>query len=49
MRASGLSSGYNRQRDLSPCPNGVGAELAVIGGSEMASMKMEKIGNLTVG
>jgi len=37
--------GFERQGGLTPSGAGVGAKLAVIGGSQVFSMKMEKIGN----
>ena len=49
MSASGIFSGSNRQGDISPNRHGQDAKLAMIGSSEMFSMKLEKIGNLTVG
>jgi hypothetical protein len=46
--ASARISRFERQGDLTPSGAGVGAELAMIGGSHVFSMKMEKIGNLAV-
>ena len=48
MRALGCLSGLNRRGDLPPSRDGMGAKLAVIGGGQMFSMKMEKIGDLAM-
>ena len=45
----GTPSGFNRQGDLLPSRNGMGAKLAMIGGSEVFSVQKEEIGDLAVG
>ena len=41
-------SGVNRQCDLTPGDDGLGAELAMIGGGEIFPMEMKEVGDLAV-
>lgn len=47
--ASARISRFNRQRGFSAVRDRMGAELAMIDGSQLLSMKIEKIGDLAVG